>query len=182
MKKVLKSNIEAGSKESNEPRLLGSIVSEMLHGNSPLAIGYRQYIASHENGENREQSWHANTDFGCDVKTLLRTDMRPKAGKSYLGVLRLDSDAIVDDFLYRDPHFTFVETVPQTVDKRNPQVFRGEFITITRRDDGTYRPNFRPMKVGADFSVEKYATGVANELLWALEGLIENESVEENSK
>ncbi len=35
--------------------------------------------------------------------------------------------------------------------------------------------------VGADISVEKYAAGVANELLWALEGLIENESVEEES-
>ena len=45
MKKVLKNNIEAGSRESNEPRLLGSIVEEMLHGNSPLAVGYRQYIA-----------------------------------------------------------------------------------------------------------------------------------------
>lgn len=51
MKKVLKRNFEAGSKESNEPRLLGSIVSEMLHGNSPLAKGYRQYIVSHENDD-----------------------------------------------------------------------------------------------------------------------------------
>ena len=29
------------------------------------------------------------------------------------------------------------------------------------------------MRVGKDFSVERYATGVANELLWALEGLVE---------
>ena len=69
----------------------------------------------------------------------------------------------------------FVETVPQTLEKRNPQFFRGEFITITRRFDGTYRPNFRPMKVGADFSVEKYAADVANELLWALGGLVGEE-------
>jgi hypothetical protein len=28
------------------------------------------------------------------------------------------------------------------------------------------------MKVDKDFSVAKYASGVANELLWALEGLV----------
>ena len=92
-----------------------------------------------------------------------------KAGKDYQGILRRDE--ICEEFRY-DEHFTFVETVPKTVEKRNPQVYVGEFITITRRDNGTYRPNFRPMKMDADFSVEMYATGVANELLWALEGLI----------
>jgi len=29
------------------------------------------------------------------------------------------------------------------------------------------------MKVDRDFSVERYASGVANELMWALEGLVE---------
>ena len=86
MNKVFNAKTKAGSRESNEPRLLGSIVSEMLHGNSPLAIGYRQYIASQENEEDEEQSWHANTDLGCNVKTLLRSDKRAKAGKSYPGV------------------------------------------------------------------------------------------------
>ncbi len=182
MKKVLKCNIKAGSKESKEPRLLGSIVEEMLHGSSPLAVGYRQYIASQENGEVEEQGWHPNTDLGCEVKTILRSDVRMKTGKEYQGVLRLDSEGIVDEFLYRDPHYTFIETVPPTAGKRNPHLFVGEYITITRRDDGSLRPNFKPMKMGADFSVEKYAAGVANELLWALEGLIENGSVEEESE
>lgn len=58
----------------------------------------------------------------------------------------------------------------------------GRYITVTRKDDGTYRPNFKPLKVSAGFNVEHYATGVANELLWALEGLIENGSVEEESE
>ena len=30
-----------------------------------------------------------------------------------------------------------------------------------------------PMKVDKDFSAARYASGVANELLWALEGLVE---------
>ena len=42
MKKVLDpQKAEAGSKKSKEPRLLGSIVEEMLHGNSPLASAIR---------------------------------------------------------------------------------------------------------------------------------------------
>ena len=48
------------------------------------------------------------------------------------------------------------------------------FYTITRRSDGSYHPNFKPMKVDKDFCVVRYASGVANELLWALEGLVEN--------
>ena len=31
----------------------------------------------------------------------------------------------------------------------------------------------QPMKVDKDFSAARYASGVANELLWALEGLVE---------
>ena len=116
-----------------------------------------------------EQVWNPNTHLSVDLKTLLRSDSKMKAGKDYQGILRRDE--ICEEFRY-DEHFTFVETVPKTVEKRNPQVYVGEFITITRRDNGTYRPNFRPMKMDADFSVEKYATGVANELLWALESLV----------
>ena len=174
MKKVLDpQKAEAGSKKSNEPRLLGSIVEEMLHGNSPLAVGYRQYIASLENGEDEEQGWHTNTELGCDVKTILRSDVRMVVGKEYQGIFRLDSEGIADEFLCRDPHFTFVEAVRQKGAKRNPRVFAGKYITITRRDDGTLRPNFKPMKVGADFNLERFALGVYNELCMALYGLVE---------
>ena len=96
-----------------------------------------------------------------DVKTFLQNDKRTKLGKEYRGVLtRITSEL-----------FTFVEVLP-TREKRNPRLFDGKYITITRRDDGSLRPNFKPMKVGADFCIERYALGVANELMWALEGLI----------
>ena len=155
----------------NEPRLLGSIVEEMLHGNSPLAKGYRQYIASLENGEAVDQSWHVNTDLGCDVKTFLRSDRRLQTDKGYLGVLRLDSEAEIDEFCCRDPHMTFIETIPMMAGKRNPHVYVGEYITITRRDDGSLRPNFKPMPVG--MSVDNYAFEVYDELRQALKGLVE---------
>lgn len=114
-----------------------------------------------------------NTDYGCDIKTILRTDRAMRTGKEYQGVLRRDSDSEVDEFLCRDAHYTFVETLPQSAGKRNPHVFVGQYITVTRRDDGSLRPNFKPMKVDKDFSVYRYALGVFNELMWALEDLIE---------
>ena len=169
-----KITFKAGSKGINEPRLLGSIVEEMLHGNSPLAKGYRQYIASQENGEADNQGWHANTELGCDVKTLLRCDKRMQKDKEYLGILRLDSEAEIDDYLYRDAHMTFIETVRPMAGKRNPHVYVGKYITITRRDDGSLRPNFKPMpQLGTKMSPEYYAFEVYRELRQALKGLVE---------
>ena len=107
-----------------------------------------------------------------DVTTFLRSDSRMKAGKDYHGVLR--RHVICEDFNYNE-EMTFVETVSQKTVKRNPQVYVGETITITRRDDGSYSPNFRPIHTGPGFNVEHYASSVANELLWALGGLVEEE-------
>lgn len=119
---------------------------------------------------NVEEILHNNTVLGCDLKTILRNDRLMKLGKDYLGVLRRDVET--DEFLF-DEHYTFVETLPATAGKRNPHVYDGKYITITRRDDGSLRPNFKPMKVDKDFSIEKYATGVANELMWALQDILE---------
>ena len=69
-----------------------------------------------------EQVWNPNTHLGVDLKTLLRSDSKMKAGKDYQGILRRDE--ICEEFRY-DEHFTFVETLPPAPDKRNPQVFRG---------------------------------------------------------
>ena len=111
-----------------------------------------------------------NTELCCDIKTILHSDRTMRTGRDYQGVLRRDHDADIDDFRCRDAHYTFVETVAWT-EKRNPRVFRGKYITITRRPDGTLRPNFRPLP--ANMSVERYAFGVYIELHKALEGLIE---------
>ena len=118
-----------------------------------------------------QKGWHRHTELSVDLKTMLRSDKRMQTGKEYQGVLRRDSDAFIDDFVCRDAHFTFVETLPWTC-QRNPRVFKGRYITITRRQDGTLRPNFRPVKMDAGFSPERYAAGVATELMWALEGLV----------
>ena len=120
--------------------------------------------------KNNRNGWHTNTALCCDIKTLLRSDKRMKAGKDYQGVLRRDEDC--EDFRFEE-HFTFVETLPRT-SKHNPRVFEGEHITFTRRPDGTLHPNFRPMpQLGAKMSPEYYAFEVYRELRQALMGLIE---------
>ena len=120
--------------------------------------------------KNNENFWNNNTHLGVDLKTQLRSDRFAKNGKSYQGVLRRDVES--DEFRY-DDHFTFTETVPQPAQKRNPRVFNGKYLTVTRRDDGSYHPNFKPLKTDESFNLERYALGVYNELLWALEGLVE---------
>ena len=112
---------------------------------------------------NEEQGWNRNTDLAMDVKTFLRTDRITKIGKGYPGILTRD----------REDHYRFIETLCSISDKRNPRVFVGEFITVTRRDDGSLRPNFKPIKVDAGFNVDSYAIGVCNELRLALNGLLE---------
>lgn len=101
-----------------------------------------------------------NTDLCVDLKTRLRHDRIAMIGKNYPGVLKRDEEC----------HYTFTEAA--NAEKRNPHVFEGKCITVTRRDDGTLRPNFRPVTMGADFNAATYATDVANELLWALTGLL----------
>ena len=52
-------------------------------------------------------------------------------------------------------------------------MFEGEFITATRQGDGSPRLNFKKLKMGGDFSLERYALGVYNEICMALGGLVE---------
>ena len=118
--------------------------------------------------KHNRRGWNTNTVLCCVLKTMLRSDRTMKSGKEYQGVLRRDAES--EDFRF-DEHFTFTETQP-TIEKRNPRVFNGRYITVTRRDDGTYRPNFRPMPTDKAFNVDTYAIGVCDELRLALRGLI----------
>ena len=102
---------------------------------------------------------NCNTHIGVDLKTLLRKDQQAKTGKNYVGVL--SRDVLCEEFLYEPPV------------KHNPKVFDGKRISITRRDDGTLRPNFKPMNVGKGFSLARYIWEVCVELCNGLTGLIE---------
>ena len=166
---TIKKNQAAGQKKHYAPRLVGEILHDYLeNSNEPLVVAFREHAT-----EDVNQGWHPNTHLGVDVKTLLRSDVRMVVGKEYQGIFRLDSEGIVDEFLCRDPHLTFIETVPQKAGKRNPHVFDGRYITVTRRGDRSLRLNFKELPTVADFNLERYALGVYNEICLALAGLIE---------
>ena len=144
---------QAGSKESSEPRPLGEVLADYLQtSNEPQAVAFRDRYAA----------WNRNTDLCMDVKTFLCQDRITQLGKGYPGVLTRDEEC----------HYTFVETFPSkhSSPKRNPHEFVGESITVTRRDDGSLRLNFKPLKMDEDFNVEAYAIAVANEIILGLKG------------
>ena len=59
--------------------------------------------------------------------------------------IRMDTDYVFDD-----EHFTFTEIEDITRVKHNPKVFEGRYISLTLRDDGTLRPNFKMLATLAD--------------------------------
>ena len=111
----------------------------------------------------KEYYLNSNTDICVDVKTVLHSSKTAKTGRDYHGVLTRDND----------DHYTFIETIPPATGKRNPQVFNGKFVTITRRSDGTYHPNFKPVNIRDGVNTEAYALCVYLELNRALKGLVE---------
>ena len=106
----------------------------------------------------------SNTICCVDVKTFLHKDPVMKAGKPYVGVLTQDGA----------DHLRFEEGKTVRSDyKRNPHVFEGDLITVTKRDNGSYRINYKDANIGSDLSVDGYAIMVCNEIREAFKGLVE---------
>lgn len=181
MKKVFNSNFQAGSKKTDEPRLIGDILAEMFSSGSPFAKAIRQSVASHKyataerkadtedaDAERKDadadnSGWFRNTELCSDIKTYLCFDRIAKIGKVYKGLLRRDSDE----------HFSFFECRPSAnAIIRNPHVFEGKYINMTRRlMDGHIRFNFKEVDFGGRFNPMSYAIGVMTEILKAFKCL-----------
>ena len=192
MKKVLNFNFRAGSRNSNEPRLIGDILAEMFSSNSPLAKAIRQSVASHKyataerkadtedaDAEGKADTedadaerkaaaagnsgWFRNTELCSDIKTYLCLNRIAKIGKVYKGLLRRDSD----------DHFSFFECSPSAnAIIRNPHVFEGKYINVTRRlMDGHIRFNFKEVDFGGRFNPMGFAIGVMKEIIMAFKCL-----------
>ena len=183
MKKVLNFNFRAGSRNSNEPRLIGDILAEMFSSKSPLAKGIRQSVASHKYADAERKvdaedadaegkaaaegnsGWFFNTELCSDIKTYLCFDRIAKIGKVYKGLLRRDSD----------DHFSFFEcrcSASANAIIRNPHVFEGKYINVTRRlMDGHIRFNFKEVDFGGRFNPMGYAIGVMKEIIMAFKCL-----------
>lgn len=183
MTKVFNSNFQAGSKKTDEPRLIGDILAEMFSSNSPLAKGIRQSVASHKYADAEGKAaaedadaegkaaaadnggWFRNTELCSDIKTYLYFDRIAKIGKVYKGLLRRDSD----------DHFSFLEcrrSASANAIIRNPHVFEGKYINVTRRmKDGHIRFNFKEVDFGGRFNPMSFAIGVMKEIIMAFKCL-----------
>lgn len=183
MKKIFNANFQAGSKKTDEPRLIGDILAEMFSSGSPLACGYRLSAASHEyaaaegkaDAEDADaevkaavegqSGWFFNTELCSDIKTYLCFDRIAKIGKVYKGLLRRDSD----------DHFSFFEcrcSASANAIIRNPHVFEGKYINVTRRlMDGHIRFNFKEVDFGGRFNPMSFAIGVMKEIIMAFKCL-----------
>lgn len=181
MTKVFNSNSQAGSKKTDEPRLIGDILAEMFSSGSPLAKAISQSVASHKYATAERKAdtedadaegkaaaadnsgWFRNTELCSDIKTYLCFDRIAKIGKVYKGLLRRDSDE----------HFSFFECSPSAnAIIRNPHVFEGKYINVTRRlMDGHIRFNFKEVDFGGRFNPMGFAIGVMTEILKAFKCL-----------
>ena len=192
MTKVFNFNFQAGSRKTDEPRLIGDILAEMFSSNSPLAKAISQSVASHkyataerkadtedadaegkadtEDADSEGKAaaagnsgWFRNTELCSDIKTYLCFDRIAKIGKVYKGLLRRDSDE----------HFSFFECSPSAnAIIRNPHVFEGKYINVTRRlMDGHIRFNFKEVDFGGRFNPMSYAIGVMKEIIMAFKCL-----------
>ena len=121
-----------------------------------------------------------NTELCVDLKTILLNDPVMKMNMAYPGTLVKDgeehflftSDAwmqkAVDKVLSEENIVGWDDAVTSKPEKRNEHIFKGKYINMTVRDDGTPRLNFREVNWTAGFNIFSYAMGVMDEVTKAL--------------
>ncbi len=113
-----------------------------------------------------------NTNLCVDLKTHMKDDVLLEPGKNYNGVLRHDP---VEEF--GEDHYTFTETCNSSNKKCYPHIFEGRFIHVSMHADGTLmgpgEDSGNIIRIDKDFTVNRYAAGVAKELRIAFSGLID---------
>lgn len=171
---------------SNNPRLIGEVINEFLHGQTPFARACR-----HRTG----RAWTGQAGAGSACSGCTRSDstwtenMRTEsaaAGRTWTGLYpnteldvdlklvtqeqgRMELGEYLDGMITRDgeDHFTFVEnaTEQRKAERRNPSIYMGQWINVKRRADGTVYPTFKRTKgIGAG-KLGDYAVNTTCELL-----------------
>ena len=63
-----------------------------------------------------------------------------------------------------EDHYTFLESHPAT-QKRNPHIYMGKYINVSRADDGTLYPTFNRPRYTKDFTFQDFCREAAEELI-----------------
>ena len=111
-----------------------------------------------------------NTELCVDLRTELQNEVLMKPDKDYRGILRRDTPS--EEIGFDNGHYTFVETLSST-SERNPRIFSGRFISVTRGNNGDLRPNFCRPKYTENFCFQDFCHGAVKELLVAASLLVE---------
>lgn len=178
-----KSDRAAGS---NNPRLIGEVINDLLNGQAPFARACRHRTGRAWTG----QDGAGNACSGCTRSDSTWTEnMRTEsagAGRTWTGLYpnteldvdlklvkqeqgRMELGEYLDGMITRDgeDHFTFVEnaTEQRKATRRNPSIYMGQWINVKRRADGTVYPTFKRTKgIGAG-KLGDYAVNTTCELL-----------------
>lgn len=166
---------------SNNPRLIGEVINEFLHGQTPFARACRHRTGRAWTG----QAGAGSACSGCTWTENMRTGSAA-AGRTWTGLYpnteldvdlklvkqeqgRIELGEYLDGMITRDgeDHFTFVEndTERGKAERRNPSIYMGQWINVKRRADGTVYPTFKRTKgIGAG-KLGDYAVSTTCELL-----------------
>ena len=148
--------IRTGSQGSNEPRPIGSILTDMLHSNSPLAVAYRERLL---------KGLHPNTEPCVDLKLYTRKPGRMPVGTYINCVMVHDSEE----------RYTCIEDCHEekkvTSVLRSPHVWKGSCVNVVRRADGNLYPTFTRPQYSKNFTFKDFCREAAEELL-AIIGLV----------
>lgn len=166
---------------SNNPRLIGEVINEFLHGQTPFARACRHRTGRAWTG----QAGAGSACSGCTWTENMRTGSAA-AGRTWTGLYpnteldvdlklvkqeqgRIELGEYLDGMITRDgeDHFTFVENdmEQRKAERRNPSIYMGQWINVKRRADGTVYPTFKRTKgIGAG-KLGDYAVNTTCELL-----------------
>lgn len=176
---------------SNNPRLIGEVINDLLNGQALFARARR-----HRTG--RACTGQAGAGSACSGCTRSGQDGTGSAGagstwaesagagRAWTGLYpnteldvdlklvtqkqgRMELGEYLDGMITRDgdDHFTFVEnaTEQRKAERRNPSIYMGQWINVKRRADGTVYPTFKRTKgIGAG-KLGDYAVNTTCELL-----------------
>ena len=174
---LLTSGRGQGRRDSS-PRRVGDIITEMFLGNSPLAKGYRKFVASKENSAEKGvdpdqpfKGFYPNTEPGVDLKLVTRKPGRLPVGDSINCMLTHDGDY----------HYTAVEYAVEKKVKtvqRNPIIFAGGCVNVHLQADGTKRLAFNHPRFYSHFTFRDFCLAASQELLTIARLLGEEDSDE----
>ena len=142
---MTKKIVKNGSASSHEPQPIGSVVNDMLQGDSPFACAYREHTSA-----------YPHTELGIDLKLMTQQPGRLPVGRYLCGTITRDAE----------DHYLFVEHVAKALwpVKRNPHVFVGRYINVNRKPDGTIYPTFNRPDYNEKLTFAKFCMEAAKEL------------------